>query len=95
MSIEEIVDVLTLMRQDLLFYILHILPKDFDCKKPPSYDMNSRWAFLEDHLANTTLKDAARLDPKLYDRYSDYAALHELYSLVHLHKPKAEASRRT
>ncbi|TVY16872.1 hypothetical protein LARI1_G006322 [Lachnellula arida] len=86
-SIEGIVDVPNLMRQDPLFYILHILPEDFECKKPPSYDMISRWAFLEDHLASTTPKDAARLDAKLYDRYSDYAALHELYSLVHFHRP--------
>ncbi|TVY32367.1 hypothetical protein LOCC1_G008893 [Lachnellula occidentalis] len=86
-SIEGIVDVPNLMRKDPLFYILHILPEDFECKKPPSYDMISRWAFLEDHLSTTTPKDAARLDAKLYDRYSDYAALHELYSLVHLHRP--------
>ncbi|TVY60832.1 hypothetical protein LSUE1_G008594, partial [Lachnellula suecica] len=86
-TITGVVDVPNLMHQDPLFYILHILPEDHEYKRPGSDDMISRWAFLEDHLSTTTPKDAARLDQTLYNRYADYAALHELFSHVHLHRP--------
>ncbi|KAF4636653.1 hypothetical protein G7Y89_g1432 [Cudoniella acicularis] len=86
-AVTGMVDVPNLLKKDPLFYILHILPEDPTSKEPGNYDIITKWSFLEDQLANTTHSDASRLDEKLYDRYNDYAAVHELFLSVHFHLP--------
>ncbi|KAH6681775.1 hypothetical protein B0J14DRAFT_577134 [Halenospora varia] len=84
------IDLPNLPNKDPLFYILHILPQEPTSKKPENFDVATKWAFLEDHLASTTHSDAARLDGTLYDRYNDYASIQELYLTLSYHLPMPE-----
>ncbi|CAG8950578.1 hypothetical protein HYFRA_00002787 [Hymenoscyphus fraxineus] len=86
-AITGLIDIPKVHSEDPLFFILHTLPIDPDAVAPENSDLATKWAFLEDHLANTTQADSARLDEILYERYTDYAAIQELFANVHRHLP--------
>lgn len=45
------------------------------------------FAFLDKHLSTNPASERARMDQKLYDKLSDYAANHEILTAVLLHRP--------
>jgi len=51
------------------------------------FDHAMLFAVLDDHLSKSSPAERARLDQALYDRLSDYAAVHELLMAVRLHRP--------
>lgn len=82
-----LLDIAQLHSNDPLFFMLHLLLADPDSPEPDNFDLAVKWSFLEDHLANTTQEDSERLDEFLYERYTDYAAIQELFSNTHRHLP--------
>jgi hypothetical protein len=56
-----------------------------------NYDHAILFAFLENHLANSTPKERARVDEVLYQKLSDLAAYHEMLVSVRLHRPQNKA----
>lgn len=51
------------------------------------FDQAMLFEFLNEHLANSSSAEKARLDQALYDKLSDLAALYELLTAVRLHRP--------
>lgn len=51
------------------------------------FDQAMLFEFLNEHLANSSSTERARLDQALYDKLSDLAALYELLTAVRLHRP--------
>jgi hypothetical protein len=51
--------------KDPLFYILQNLLQKPDSSEDDNYSIITKWAYLDDHLVNTTHEDAARLDDGL------------------------------
>ena len=51
------------------------------------FDQAMLFEFLNEHLANSSSAERARLDQALYDKLSDLAALYELLTAVRLHRP--------
>ena len=56
-----------------------------------NFDHAMLFAFLENHLANSSSKEKARVDEVLYQKLSDLAAYHEMLVSVRLHRPQNEA----
>lgn len=84
-------------REERLWWILLQLQGEPDSHTRFRYAM--LLDMLDDHLANATSAERARLDEILYDKLSDYATLLELLWYVRLHCPRntirstAECSR--
>ena len=51
------------------------------------FDHAMLFAFLDEHLSKSSPAERARLDQRLYDKLSDYAANHELLVAVRFHRP--------
>ena len=51
------------------------------------YDHAMLFSFLNECMNNSPAAERARLDQKLYDKLSDFAALHELLTAVRFHRP--------
>jgi len=52
------------------------------------FDHAMLFNFLDEHLSSCSAKDRARLDPIIFEKLSDYAAIHELLVSVRLHRPQ-------
>ena len=52
------------------------------------FDHALLFAFLDEHILTCKASDRARLDETLYEKLSDYAAIHELLVAVRLHRPQ-------
>ena len=59
--------------------------------KPMNFDHAMLFAFLENHLASSNMKERARVDDVLYRKLSDLAAFHEILVSVRLHRPRNKA----
>jgi hypothetical protein len=73
-------------REQRLWWILLQLQSEPDSHTRFRYAM--LLDILDDHLANSTSKERARLDEILYEKLSDYASLLELLWSVRLHCPR-------
>ncbi|KAG9239749.1 hypothetical protein BJ875DRAFT_479170 [Amylocarpus encephaloides] len=82
-----IIDIPDPLKNEPLFYALNVLYTEPDSKELENYDMGTKWAFLEDHLATSTPEAAGRLDEGLYDHFTDYAAVQDLFKSTHTHLP--------
>lgn len=51
------------------------------------FDHAMLFAFLHEHLSNSPAIERARLDQRLYDKLSDFAAFHELLAAVRQNRP--------
>lgn len=80
-------DPIGLYTQDHLFWLLHMIMKTPTCYQLGQLDHNTYFSMLEQHITDASPPEAARLDDRLYDRYGDFAAIHELFFMVHLHRP--------
>lgn len=80
-------DPIGLYTQDHLFWLLHMIMKTPTCYQLGQLDHNTYFSMLEQHITDASPAEAARLDDRLYDRYGDFAAIHELFFIVHLHRP--------
>lgn len=58
-----------------------------DPDDPRRFDHAMLFAFLDQHLSTAPASERARMDQKLYDKLSDYAANHEMLTAVRLHRP--------
>ncbi|KAF2670698.1 hypothetical protein BT63DRAFT_354576, partial [Microthyrium microscopicum] len=52
------------------------------------FDHAMLFNFLDNHLVDCSAKDRARLDQILFQKLSDYAAIHEMLIAVRLHRPQ-------
>jgi len=52
------------------------------------FDHALLFAFLDEYISTCKASDRARLDETLYEKLSDYAAIHELLVAVRLHRPQ-------
>lgn len=86
-AIEALIDLDKLYSEDPLLFVLHTIPTDPDSDAPENFDLATKWDLLEDHLTNATQAESSRLDEYLYERYSDFAAIHELFANTHRHLP--------
>lgn len=58
-----------------------------DPDDPRRFDHAMLFAFPDEHLSTAPASERARMDQKLYDKLSDYAANHEMLTAVRLHRP--------
>lgn len=61
-----------------------------------SYDPVLLLSFFEQYLANSSKEERARMDPVLFSKMSDFAALHEIHDIISLSRPmitKVEATK--
>ena len=82
-------DLSKIVDSDRLFWCLHGL-----CCNPDAehrYDYALVFAMLEEHLSKSSTVERARVDEKLYMGLSDYAATHELLTLIRLHRPRCQS----
>jgi hypothetical protein len=52
------------------------------------FDYAMLFNFLDEHLSSCSAKERARLDPIIFEKLSEYAAIHELLVSVRLHRPQ-------
>ncbi|XTI95610.1 hypothetical protein V2W45_1504379 [Cenococcum geophilum] len=87
MKISRKGDTLTdLFQKDLLEWCLMQLQGPPDDQK--RFDHALLFAFLDEHISTCKASDRARLDETLYEKLSDYAAIHELLVAARLHRPQ-------
>lgn len=80
-------DNVTLYKEDPLLWLLRSIADSPALYTLGQLEHNTYFAMLEDHLSTSDTSEAARLDDRLYHRYGEFAAIHELWSLVRLQRP--------
>lgn len=71
---------------DPLHWVLYrLLVEPYEWRR---YEHSMLFAFLNEHLANTTQENRERLDELLYNKYSNLAAYHEMFLSLRLCRPR-------
>lgn len=58
-----------------------------DPDDPRRFDHAMLFAFLDEHLSTGPASERARMVQKVYDKLSEYARKHEMFTTVRLHRP--------
>jgi len=85
---KSLLDTKKLFFEDPLEWCLLQMQGEADTQN--DFDHAMLFAFLDNHLANSTPKERGRVDEVLYRRISDLAAYHEMLVSVRLHRPQNE-----